>query len=460
MNIDNLKLIHGDGPLYKQLYKQLKYIIENEELNQDTKLPTIREFSNKLEINNVTVINALSGLEKDGLIIKKVGNGTYIKGKTPTYKTNIMDLTGQDSNIDSFPLEDIKKSINFILNSDGVNAFKYENAQGNPQLKIALVEYFKEYNINTTSDHIQIVSGGQQALDIISKSLLLFGETVFTETPTYKGAIESFKSREARILEVSLHSDGMDLDELESKLQIRKPVFIYVMPFNQKPTGISYSLDKKKRLLYLAHKYNFYIIEDDIGSEISLNCENLSTLKSMDTYDSVIYIKSFSPLFMPGLRLGCLIPPKRIYNKLLSTKLTTDISTPGLIQRGFAHYLQNYNWLKYYENLQNKLLKKIELVSSILKKDFIELLDLNYSVSSHSFWFKLHRGDGQVLSDICKEDGLLIVPGVIMGAEYTNYIRISINSIPYENIEDALGILKKSLKLLYNTKSGEINPLF
>ncbi len=271
MDTNDIILDKTNGSIYKQLYKQIKDKILNKELLEDEKLPTIRTLSTDLEVNNITIINAYKKLEEDGLVFKKVGSGCFVKKRSINYKTDIMDLTGNDSNIDNFPLQDFKDSINYILNNDGVDGFKYEDSRGNFELKLSLAEYFKHYNINTSPELIQIVSGGQQALDIISKSLLIFGETVFTETPTYRGAIDSFKSREARILEIDLEEDGLNIEELETKLQIRKPSLLYIMPFNQKPTGITYSLKKKKRLLELANRYNFYIIEDDIGSEIQLN---------------------------------------------------------------------------------------------------------------------------------------------------------------------------------------------
>lgn len=452
MDITKILLNKGAIPLYLQIYNQIKEMIINQELSEEERLPSIRIFSEKLNINNITIINAYNKLEKEGFVYKKTGSGSFVKNKNTKYITSTMDLSGKDSNIDVFPLDDFKDSINHILNTDGVDAFKYEDSRGNSDLKKSLSRYLEYYKITTPPELIQIVSGGQQALDIISKSLLQFGDTVFTEIPTYRGAIESFKSREARIIQVTLQHDGMDMEELESKLQVRKPVLIYMMPFNQKPTGITYSNEKKIKLLKLADKYNFFIVEDDIGSELLQKRDLSGTLKSMDKNDRVIYIKSFTPLFMPGLRLGCLVPPGTLYNKLLTTKLSTDISTPGLIQRSLSHYLNKENWLKYYDKLSKTLYKKTELTKLILERDFKELLELASTPETCRFWFKLKQGDGEVLNKICMDNGIEITPGITVGADYTNYFRISLNSIPYQNIEKALSVLKNSLIKLYSIK--------
>lgn len=449
MIFDNIILSKGSEPLYIQLNNEIKKLIINRKIEDSYKLPPIRQLATKLNINNVTVINAYKLLEKDGYIIKKIGSGSYVKHSLVEYCTDKIDFTGRDSNIDSFPVIDITESLISVLKSDGVNVFKYEDSEGYIPLKESLTKYFKFYNIETKPDMIQIVSGGQQALDIISKALLDFGDTVIAETPTYSGAISSFKGREARVIYVNLQLDGLDIAELESKVQVRKPSFLYMMSFNQKPTGITYSYEKKIQLLELADKYNFFILEDDLGSEL-YPVKNNRTLKSLDNYERVIYIKSFSPLFMPGLRLGCIIPPEKIFKKFLNVKEITDISTPGLIQRGFTHYLNKNSWILYYKTLSKHITKKIELTTSILHSDFRELITFSPTAGSSLFWLKLQKGDGLTLKNICNINGIEITSGEDMGRDYSNYVLLNIKSIPISNIENGLSILKKSIKSLYN----------
>lgn len=448
MIFNNIILTKGNGPLYIQLHNEIKKLIINREIEDSYKLPPIREMALKLNINNVTVINAYKLLEEDGYITKKIGSGSYVKYNLGQFNTDKIDFTGRDSNIDSFPVIDITESLMSVLKNDGVNVFKYEDSEGYTPLKESLTKYFHFYNIDTKPEMIQIVSGGQQALDIISKALLDFGDTIISETPTYSGAINSFKGREAREIYINLQSDGLDIAELESKLQVRKPSFLYLMPFNQKPTGITYSYEKKLQILELANKYNFFIIEDDLGSEL-FSTPNNRTLKSMDRYDKVIYIKSFSPLFMPGLRLGCIIPPEKIFNKFLNIKEITDISTPGLIQRGFTHYLNKNSWKLYYTTLSKNISNKIDLTTTILNSDFSDLITFSLSNQSPLFWIKLKKGDALTLKNICSSNGIDITSGEDMGKDYSNYFLLNIKSIPLANIEKGLKILKESIEFLY-----------
>ncbi len=449
MDFNSITITKGSEPIYIQLFNSLRQSILMNELLEGTKLPPIRELSKTLKINNITVINAYKLLEREGLLEKKIGSGSYVKCRNLRKEITKMDFTGRDSNIDSFPLEEINDSIMQTLKNDGLDTFKYEESQGFSGLQNSLVNYFDYYNIETRKEYIQIVSGGQQALDIISKALIDFGDTVITETPTYQGAINSFTSREARIVNISLEQDGIDLWELETKIQVRKPSFLYIMPFNQKPTGITYSRNKKINLLKLASKYNFYIIEDDLGSELSLG-ENSETLKSLDDNDRVIYIKSFSPLFMPGLRLGCIIPPESLFLKIQNIKETTDIATPGLIQRGFTHYLNKNRWKEYYQLTSLNIRKKREKTRDILLGDFKNIVTFIDSSQSHIFWIKLQKGSGKTLNELTKKMGVEIIPGETMGKEYSNYFMLNIKSIPLENIEAGLKILKESIETIYS----------
>lgn len=440
---EDLTLDKTNKPLYKQLSTILISAIVNKKLHSGDRLPTIRELSTQLEVNSVTVINAYKELESKGYLMKKVGSGSFVQ-IPKTYSSSIIDFTGKNSHIYNFPINDIKESVMNTLNEEGVNSFMYEDVRGNSLLQNEISSYLEHYNIHVSPDTVQIVSGGQQALDIISKSILTFGETVFTESPTYLGALQSFLNRESRIIEIDLEDDGLNLLDLESKIVLRKPALLYITPFNQKPMGINYSLEKKSEILRLAEKYKFYIIEDDQGSEIT-PAESPETLKSMDTYDRVFYIKSFSPLFMPGLRLGALIPPQKTVEKLIKNKKSTDISTSGLIQRSFAYYLGKGDWKEYYKKLKQELTDKIELTDQILDRDFKRLIDYKTGRSSYTYWIRVRAGRCNTITERCREQNVLITPGSYLGEEYSSYIRLNLNSVPLDQIEQGLNVFKSVL---------------
>ena len=139
---------------------------------------------------------------------------------------------------DLFPVESFKSIVNEILERDKGNAFSYQESQGYEKLRESIADCLKSYGIFTTEDKIQVISGAQQGIDILSKALLQYGDTLFVEKPTYHGAIAAFQSRGARIIELTLEFDGMDLEVLENYLKIYHPKFIYLCPIIKIPLVI------------------------------------------------------------------------------------------------------------------------------------------------------------------------------------------------------------------------------
>jgi 2-aminoadipate transaminase len=355
--IDIVKLDkESDHPLYLQLYNQLQEMIEKRQVLPDSKLPPIRKLATKLGVNNVTIVNAYKLLEYNGLVYSKVGSGTYVAdltSKAIIRKDNAMESArieemgsmdrgqieiGQNTiNFASatptpelFPVNDFKNVLNEVLDRDKGFAFGYQESQGFYPLRESIASYLSIPKSKLASEDIQIISGAQQGIDILAKVLLNYGDYLIVESPTYTGAIAAFRSRGANIIEVPMENDGINLEILEDKIKKYKPKFIYCMPNFQNPTGYCYSYAKKRALLELVNRYDVLIIEDDYLTELNYGKRELTPLKLMDRYDKVAYIKSFSKIFMPGLRLAFLSVPQELYSDVLAAKHISDISTSAI----------------------------------------------------------------------------------------------------------------------------------
>lgn len=367
-------------PLYMQLYGKFKEMISDGVLLPDFRLPSIRQLVDILGVNQVTVVSAFKELEKKGFIYSKPGSGTYVAsilrqagGRDEPAASPILDELYQQDDIplissgqikigdntvnfasatptpDLFPVENFKIVLDEVLDRDMGNAFGYQESQGFYPLRESIAGVLQNANINVNAENIQIISGAQQGIDIISKALLRQGDCVITESPTYTGAIAVFRSREAQVADVEMKEDGPDLDILEYYLKRHKPRLIYTIPSFQNPTGYSYSHEKRLALLKLAERYNTYIIEDDYVSDLDFEERGYKPLKVLDTNSRVIFIKSFSKIFMPGLRLGFMIVPQSLQDNILKAKHTSDISTSGLIQRAFDLYIRKSFWDKHFK---------------------------------------------------------------------------------------------------------------
>ena len=461
--IEDIKLDKDSGEyLYVQLYKAIKDMISAGDIETNYKLPTIRKLAKELGVNNVTIVNAYNLLEKKGYVYKRVGSGTFANNVSDTnplkFDSEEAPIRDQDSDMinfaitappeNLFPIEDIKSAINQVLDRDKGMAFSYQQSQGYYPLRKSIKNYLSEYKIETTEDNIQIISGAQQGIDILSKALIDYGDVVFTEDPTYSGALAVFKSRSARTISIDMQSDGIDMIDLENKLRSFKPKFIYTMPIFQNPTGYSYSLEKKHQLLELAKKHDFYIIEDDYLSDISFDGEENVTLKSLDQDDRVIYIKSFSKISMPGLRLAFLVIPKTLYNDVLSAKHISDISTSGIIQRAFEIYLTGDGWDKNLEHISNiytdRFDKMIECVKNYIPSDIKYILPKG----GLNFWFTLPDGySANELYRSCLEEHISVSPGSVFNIDKSDneHFRLSVASLDLDEIENGMSKLSEVL---------------
>ncbi len=457
--------------LYIQLFEAIKDMIINKKIGPNEKLPPIRKLSKLLKVNNVTIVKAYQMLEENNYIYKRVGSGTFvsdINGFERNYEYNkekdiykdlkLMDsgqiqITDQMINFasatptaDLFPVKDFKNVLVELLDRDGGHAFGYQDSKGYYPLREAIVDYLKPYHINTSMEKIQIISGAQQGIDIIAKALLNHGDTVIVESPTYTGAIATFKSRGVNIVGVPILKDGIDFNILDENIKRYSPKLIYTMPNFQNPTGYSYDTEAKKRLINLAYKNDIIIIEDDYLSDLNFDTKENVTLKSIDENENVIYIKSFSKIFMPGLRLGFLIVPLSVNNDILIAKHTTDISTSGLIQRAFDLYLKKGIWKDHITYMKEIYSERFKIMIDCLERHFPNEVLFNKPQGGISFWVELPKGVSinELYSEAIKNN-IVFIPGNIFYPSNTdsNYIRLSIAAVYKDSIEKGIITLGK-----------------
>lgn len=472
-----------DTPLYIQLYENIKYSIEKEELKDGEKLPSIRSLAKKLEVNNITIVNAYKLLEQEGYVYSIKGSGTYVRKSSYnmeiTYMEDgdielmiggIMPISKNSINFASvsptpeiFPMEEFKHALVEVLDRDKGNAFLYPEINGYEPFRESISLFLDEnYNMEVNKDQIQIISGGQQGIDIIAKTLITPGDLIFVENPTYSGATQAFQSRGARIMSIPMEEDGIDLEVLNKYIKRSKPKFLYMMTNYQSPTTYSYSDEKKNKLIQLSKKYRFYIIEDDFMTDLNYSDEKKLPLKSMDNLDQVIYIKSFSKIFMPGIRMGFMTVPKKLFKDVLRVKHTTDISSSGFLQRSFDLFLRQGYWNNHIKNTNKVYEKKYNTMVQELRK--LEKYNISFvePKGGLSIWVKLPKEiDSIDLYNECNENNVALVPGKIFFLDdslYSNYIRLSFGSVSNEEIVEGIRIIENCIKRKYIKNDNEYLP--
>ena len=454
--MEKYKIILDDNnSKYIQIYNYIKQLIVENKIEEHEKLPPIRKFAEFIGVNNATIVKVYELLEKEGYVYKIIGSGTFAsslnikKNDEVKHNKDIIHFESGNPSSEMFPFNNFKEAINMALEEDGASIFEYDEGKGSEELREEICTYLRQKEIKTHKDNIQIISGAQQGIDIVCKGLINYSDVVFVEEPTYNGALEVFKSRGAKIISIPMLDDGIDIGILKLKLEKIKPKLIYVMPNFQNPTGISYSTYKKKKLIELSEEYDFYILEDDFISDFCFESKDNKPLKSYDKNNRVIYIKSFSKILMPGLRIGIVDIPMELQEKILWAKYSSDISTPGLIQKSMYYYMKFFNWEEYLKSIDKVYNEKYRYAKSLLEEKLSDKMKIRNSHGGLNFFLELPRGySSQDFYNFILEKGVCITPGTYFFDNIMDdrYFRINIANTNMEDIKRGITIIEKNFE--------------
>ncbi|CAB1251513.1 Putative HTH-type transcriptional regulator YdcR [Clostridiaceae bacterium BL-3] len=454
---------------YLMIEEHIKNLIDKNKIKDGEKLPAIRELARILKVNNITIVNAYKELQSKGYAVLKMGSGTYAKKRDINRNLNreysralkrifsneigdYIDFTGETSSGEFFQIDLFKNVLNEVLDRDGSRALIYQEPLGYEGLRKSISDVFWKDSVNP--EDILIVSGAQQGIDVVSKAILNTDDSVIVEKPTYSGALSVFKSRRSEIIEIPVEKNGVNVDKLEKILQKNNIKCFYTMSYFQNPSGISYDDDKKKQILRLAEIYNFYIIEDDYLSELIYDSNiKYNSFKSLDHNDRVIYIKSFSKIFLPGIRIGYLIPPEKFRENIQNSKINTDIATSSLMQRALDLYIRKGMWKDYINMLNIKYKDMYIYMGKCIVKYLNDKVDFTKPGGGLHFYLKIKDSieiDSISLFKEAKRRGVLITPGSLYyknPSEGKKYFKIGFSHVSKENIKRGIQILNSLMTI-------------
>ena len=322
------------------------------------------------------------------------------------------------------------------------------DSQGYAPLRESICTYLKDYGITTTAETVQILSGAQQGIDVVSKAMISYGDVVFMEKPTFYGAAGAFLSRGCQIIEIPMEMDGMDITALENLVKLYHPKFLYVMAYFQTPTGITYSSDKKRKILDLAEKYNFFIIEDDNLYDFNYTEEPIVPFKALDYRNRVVYIKSFSKILMPGLRMGFAVLPKKILQKMMTAKYTTDISTSGFLQKALDIYLNENPWRQHIISIRSYGKDKYKTAMKYADRHLKPYLKYTKPNGGISLWLDTGKISAETLLSAAAQKNVLLSLGsqFYISGEESHHLRLCFVNVSDEKIEAGIRRLGECAK--------------
>lgn len=365
-------------------------------------------------------------------------------------RDDIISFAGGIPSPDIFPVTELNELAAELLSSQGKTIYQYSSTEGSELLKEYLVEYLGEREINTATDELIITAGSQQALDLVSKIFIDPGDKVLVEKPGYVGGIGAIQSYEADIVSITMDSEGVNIKELENKLEAivaagENVKFIYLVPDYSNPSGARLAMEKRQRILELASEYNFYILEDTPYSELNYYDQRFDYIKQYDREGRVIFLGSFSKFFVPGLRVGWVCAPGEIIELLSRGKQNTDLATGTFGQHLLYHAGREGLIAEQAERVKPVYRDRLETMASALEEYFPPETGWYDSRGGFFFWVSLPDGvDSRKLLDLAIENRVAFVTGSSFFAdpeEGKDYMRLSFSDVEPEAIEEGIRIL-------------------
>jgi 2-aminoadipate transaminase len=292
-----------------------------------------------------------------------------------TARPEVISLAGGLPDTSTFPPETFAAQMTRIAQESAAEALQYGPTEGFDAMKSAICQLMAAEDMAPDLEDIIVTTGGQQAIDLITKTLVDPGDPVVCEAPTYPGAVPVFSSYEADTHQVDMDSEGMKVDELEQLLDRlaaagRRPKFVYSVPSFQNPTGVTLSADRRRRLVELAREREVLVVEDNPYGLLRYEGEAQPPLYQLDGGDYVIYVGTLSKVLSPGIRLGWAVAPPPVLEKIALGKQATDLCTSTLSQYFALEYFAEGRWASYIDSLRGVYRSRRDAMLEALERHF------------------------------------------------------------------------------------------
>lgn len=366
----------------------------------------------------------------------------------PTY----ISLSAGNPAPEAFPVKPLAEISAKLMAENPILALQYSTTEGYTPLRDHLRAYMREkHNTGRDFDDILITSGAQQIMDLFTKSILNEGETVLTEAPSFIGTLNDFRSYRAKLVGIPMDTDGMNMEALEKALRTEKNVkFIYTIPNFQNPSGITMSLEKRKKLYDLAKQYGVMILEDNPYGDLRYAGEALPTIKSFDEEGIVLYAGSFSKVISPGMRVGYAIGPKPVLAKMTVCKQGQDVHTNIWSQVLCHRFMTEYDYEAHLDGLRALYTKKRAFLLDLMEKNLAPHITWDPFDGGLFAWCHLPAGvDMQAFVQKALEKKVCVVPGTAFLTdenEPCDAFRINFSTPTDEQLQKGIELLGEAVR--------------
>jgi 2-aminoadipate transaminase len=311
-----------------------------------------------------------------------------------TQRPDVISLAGGQPDTSTFPPESYAELMGRVAAESTARALQYGPTEGMAAVKDCIVEVMATEDMRVDPDDVLVTTGGQQVIDLMCKTFVDPGDVVVAEAPTYPGAVPSFMAYQADVAQVAMDADGMRVDELEALLDRleadgRRPKFVYTVPSFQNPAGVTLSLERRRRLVSIAHERELLVLEDNPYSLLRYEGEPVPTLQSLDGGNFVVYLGTFSKILSAGIRLGWAVAPAPIIDKMNLGKQGVDLCSSSMTQLFVAEYFADGRWTDYVGSLRDLYRRRRDAMLDALAEHFPREAEWTYPQGGMFLWATL-----------------------------------------------------------------------
>ena len=366
----------GSRSVTAQIADAFAGAIETGELAPGEQLPPTRELAELAGVNHLTAARAYRKLAELGLVSGRVGRGTFVRQAAPeatralaesedgsawqlyalpdeveTHSDRIVGEMFRQAHRDDlipllmgypseslFPAERFEAVMADVLAAEGSRIHQYGDVEGVPELREELARLGADQGWAASAGEIVTTTGAAQAMTLVAQTLLRPGDVAAVESPTFPGSINAIRGTGASLMPVPVDEDGLDVDALEQLVRRRQIKLLTLQPRSHNPTGVDLAPERRRRLLNLARREGFFIVEDGVYADLRYESEPLQALR-MDDPAHVIYVASFSKTVTAGLRVGWIAARGPVLERIAATKRSAELNTPLITELAVARFL-------------------------------------------------------------------------------------------------------------------------
>lgn len=482
---------NADVPVYRQIADGVRAAARDGRLEPGGKLPPTRDLARQLGVNRNTVVAAYDELADEGWVRSHTGRGTFLSappddaevepreasrsaplppaGWTTTFSRAVegsamgslqtvyqailtadgISFAGSYPAGDLMPVEAFRHALDVTLRRGGADVLGYGPIAGHMPLREWIAREMSAGGSAVRPEDVLVTNGAQQAIDLVMHTFVERGDAVVIEEPTYSGALSVLGSLGARVVGVSVDELGVRPDLLAIALARHRPRLIYVQPTLHNPTAAVMSEARRRDVLELAARYRCVVMEDDWAGGLLYGRPAPPTLHALDAGQNVIHLSTFSKKLMPGLRVGWIVAPERVRQRLVALKQIRDCGTSPLVQAALHAFLEQGGLAAHLERALPVYRARCDRMIAALDRHFPEGATWSRPAGGLFLWVTLPgRIDAGELFDAARREGVSFSRGDMfhVGGGGRSSLRLTFSAAGEEEIDGGIATLGRLIE--------------